>query len=198
MKLPSLPTLIFTAAILSCSVSQAATIAFDLKGYSGFGLLAANETSASISLGWGGEIGAGITFDDVTNVLTLNFGWGSANGFGNLTGTATAGHIHGSTASGGASAFTQSAGVKYGLDGLAGWNSSASAGGLTGAGNTVNILAGDVTGLLNGQFYVNVHTSVNGTGELRGNLVQAAPEPTSLGLMAVSALGFLARRRRTA
>ena len=197
MKTSRLQALLLVTAALTGSMSKAATIQFDLQGTGGFGLLNTNEPGSPAG-GTGGEIGTGITFDNVSNILTLNFGWGTANGFTNLTGNATAGHIHGPTVSANGAGFTQSAGVKYGLDSLGGWNASASAGGLSGPNNTVNILAGDVAGLLNGQFYVNVHTATNGGGEARGFLVQAAPEPTSLGLMAVGALGLLARRKRHA
>lgn len=82
--------------------------------------------------------------------------------------------------------------VKYGLDSVAGWNSSASAGGFNG---TVTILAADVPALLNGQFYMNVHTATNGGGEIRGNLVQV-PEPTVSLMGAAATLGLLTLRRR--
>ena len=173
--------------------ANAALILFDLKGTGGTGLLGGNENPAVLGGGSGGEIGAGISFDDVTLVLNIITGWGSGNGFTNLTGVATAGHLHGPTASGGSAAFTQSTGVKYGLDSLAGWNASASAGGFNG---TVSILAGDVVALENGQFYMNVHTAVNGGGEIRGYLT-VVPEPSAAVLVLSSVLGMgVCRRRR--
>ena len=48
-------------------------------------------------------------------------------------------------------------------------------------------------------YYVNVHTSVNGGGEIRGNIVNpvAIPEPsTCSALGGLVALGFVAGRRR--
>lgn len=52
------------------------------------------------------------------------------------------------------------------------------------------------TGLSLGRAYLNVHTSSFPAGELRGNLVQnAAPEPGTMGLMVLGALGLLAARR---
>ena len=170
--------------------AKAATIQFDLKGTAGIGLLAGNENPAA-SGGSGGEIGSGITFDDVTLVLTIDVGWGTANGFTNLTGNATAGHLHGPTTSGGTAAWTQNASVKYPLDSLAGWNSSASTGGFNG---TVTILSADVAALENGQFYMNVHTAANSGGEVRGYLT-VVPEPSAACLVAAGALGMLLRRR---
>lgn len=179
--------------LAASSASNAATVFFDLAGRSGAGLLPTNENPNSASgTATGGELLGGITFDDVTSVLSINVGWGSANGFSDLTGSATVAHIHGATANGGEAAFTQNASSKYNLHTVVGsWNPSASAGGFNG---TVAILAGDVPALLNGQFYINVHTSANGPGEIRGNLVQV-PEPTA-SVMGIAALGLLTLRRR--
>lgn len=175
--------------------AQAATFQFDLIGLAGTGLLPGNETGVvSGTPGRGGELGAGIFYDDVTDMLTLNVGWGSANGGVNLTGNTTGGHLHGPTTSGGVAAYSQNAGVKYGLNSLAGWNSSATAGGFSG---TISVLAADEAALLNGQFYFNVHTAVNGGGEIRGNLV-VVPEPSVvvLGVLGAGALLFRLRRRQ--
>ena len=175
--------------------AQAATIPFDLSGTGGIGLRGSNENPAVVGGGSGGEAGAGITFNDVTLILTLNLAWGATNGFINLTGDATAGHIHGPTASTGAAAFTQNAGVLITLNTLPGWNANASAGGLTNG--QVTLTAAQATNLLAGQLYVNVHTPTNGGGEVRGYLVQA-PEPASAALLGLGTLLLAARRRRNA
>ena len=102
-------------ALLALSTSApAAVILFDLVGTAGPGLLGGNEAPTPIvGGGSGGEIGAGIFFDDVTRVLTINIGWGSGNGFTDLTSPATAGgHIHGPTLSGGTAAFSQNGSVQ--------------------------------------------------------------------------------------
>ena len=171
---------------------NAAIIQFDLKGTGGTGLLGGNENPGVAGGGSGGEIGSGISFNDVTLVLTIATGWGSGNGFTNLTGNATGGHLHGPTVSGGTAAWTQSTGVKYVLDSLGGWNASASSGGFNG---TVTILAGDVAALENGQFYMNVHTATNGGGEIRGYLTMV-PEPSVLGLLAFGAVALGSGWRR--
>lgn len=181
--------------LLLASAGQAATIQFNLQGLGGTGLLATNEpngVSAAAAAGSGGEILGGITFDDVSLIMSIKVGWGATNGFTNLTGPAAAGHIHGPTGAAPPASFAQSVGVKYPLDSVAGWNPSASAGGFNG---NVTILPADVAGLMQGRFYVNVHTTLNGGGEIRGSLIPV-PEP-SVSLMAASAsLGLLTLRRR--
>lgn len=173
--------------------AQASIILFDLLGKGGAGLLAGNENGAVLGTpGSGGELPGGISYDDIANLLTINVGWGTGNGFMNLTGPTTGGHLHGPTADGGVASFTQNAGVKYGLNALPGWNSSATAGGFNG---TIAILAADEAGLLNGQFYFNVHTAMNGGGEIRGNLVPV-PEPSVMVLAALGAGALLLRLRR--
>jgi hypothetical protein len=174
---------------------QAGIVLFNIQGKAGFGLLPGNENQTiNGTPGSGGEVGAGISFDDVSNILTLNVGWGSGNGFSNLSGNVTAAHIHGPTVASGVASFTQNASVKYGLDGATvGFNNSATNGGWTNT--TVNILPGDVAGLLAGQFYLNVHTAANTGGEIRGNLV-AVPEPSSVALVALVGVPVVIARMR--
>jgi hypothetical protein len=174
--------------------TQAGIITFNLSGTAGAGLLKGNENPAVVTGGSGGVVGAGITFNDVTDVLTINIAWGATNGFTNLTGNATASHIHGPTASGGTAAFTQNANVEIGLDTLAGFNNSASAGGFSGS---VTFTAAQAADLLAGKNYINVHTAANSGGEIRGYLV-AAPEPASLALFSVGVSALLMRTRRVA
>jgi len=181
--------------LLTASAADAAILYFDFQGKAGPGLLTGNENHVVNGGGSGGELGSGIFYDDATNLLTLNFGWGSANGFADLSGNASAGHIHGPTAAGGAASFTQNAGVAYGLNALAGWTASQTSGGFSGA---VTLTEAHEANLLAGQFYVNVHTSANGAGEIRGNLVRGVPEPGAAALLVLGALGGVAARRRAA
>jgi CHRD domain len=172
------------------SVSHAAVIAFELQGTAGIGLLAGSEP-AVLTGGSGGEIGSGITFDDVSNQLIINVGWGSSQGFTDLTSTATASHIHGPTASNNGSSFTQTAGVLFNLT----RSSSVTTGGTI---NQLFTLSGaQATDLLNGKYYINIHTTSNGGGEMRGFLVQQVPE-TSASLLGMFSLGLMTLRRRRA
>ena len=170
--------------------SQAAIISYDLAGKGGVGLLSTNEISSVTGTpGTGGELGAGITFDTITNVLSINLGWGSAAGFtGSLTGSAVVMHLQG------AADFNTNAGVLASLDGLAGFSSLADGGGFNGS---VALSPTEVGYLNNGQLYINVRTAMNFGGELRGNIVApVVPEPGTAALGALAGLTLLCRRRR--
>jgi len=169
--------------------THAATVAFDLTGTAGPGLLPGNEPGA-ITGGTGGEVGAGITYNDVTNSLTVNVGWGSSQGFTNLSSLANNSHIHGPTASNNGSGFTQIAGVLFNL--------TRSSNAATGGTITESVLLTELqeTDLLNGKWYINLHSVNNGGGEMRGFLVPV-PEPSVVGLLAIGSAGLFARRRRT-
>lgn len=152
---------------------RAAVLEFELRGIAGTGLLPGNEPGA-ITGGTGGEIGAGITYDDATKQLTLNVGWGSAQGFTDLSSAANNSHIHGPTANNfgndGTGSFRQTAGVVFNLS----RSSDAVTGGFFNP-NVVTLTPDQETNLLNGKYYINIHTAINGGGELRGFLVPARP-----------------------
>ena len=88
-----------------------------------------------------------------------------------------------------------------GLDGSPfAYNNSASAGLING---TTVLSDLHETALFNGQLYINVHTApTNGSGEIRGNLVQTVPEPAvtalvGLGVIAIAWRCHGARTRAT-
>ena len=166
---------LFVAAALSVAgvlSVQAHMISFDLLGKAGSGLISGNQNQTiNGTPGSGGEVGAGIVFNDQTGVLNIEVAWGSGNGFTNLTGNATAGHIHGPTASNAPASFNEDAPVLINLDDTAGWNPSATNGGIT---RSVTLTSTQITQLFAGRLYINVHTAANGAGEIRGNLVRQA------------------------
>jgi glucose/arabinose dehydrogenase len=165
---------LFFALALSAGVlsAQAHIISFDLLGKAGPGLLSGNQNGTiNGTPGSGGEVGSGIVFNDQTGVLTINVAWGSGNGFTDLSGNAVAGHIHGPTASSGTAAFNEDAPVMINLDDTAGWNPSATNGGIT---RSVILNAAQISHLFAGRLYINVHTPTNGAGEIRGNVVRQA------------------------
>lgn len=198
MKTPLLIPLVLVGGL---ATAPAAVLVFDLEGKAGAGLLPGNENHIPASSptgtppGTGGEVGAGITFDDVTRILTINVAWGSGNGFTDLTGNATMAHIHGVTADAPPTGFSQNAGVLYNLHTETGWNNNAINGGIFGT--TVTLSALHAAALLEGKLYINVHTSANGPGEIRGNLVLVPePETCALGMLGVAGLFAWLRHRQ--
>ncbi len=171
---------------------QAATFDFDLRGVAGLGLLPGNEPG-SITGGTGGEIGAGIFFDDATLNLAINVGWGSSQGFTDLSSSANNSHIHGPTAANfgfnGTANFSQTAGVLFNLT----RSSNLPTGGTIG--QSFTLTPAQQADLFNGKYYINIHTANNGGGELRGFLVPV-PEPSTLALAVLGAGGLLVWRVR--
>ena len=170
--------------------ASAAIVPFDLLGRSGAGMRFDNENPTATGTGSGGEVGAGITFDTVSKVLTINAQWGSGNGFNNLTGSVTAAHLHQAANA----LFTTNGSVIFSLDGVTpGFNSSASSGGWS---NTqVTLTAAQEAALNSGFLYLNAHTAANGGGEIRGNIV-AVPAPGAAALLGVGGLIATGLRRR--
>lgn len=182
------------ASIALALPAGAAIIQFDLQGTAGFGLLPGNEPG-SIGGGTGGEIGAGIFYDDVAKLLTLNVGWGSSQGFIDLSSASNNAHIHvtaNNFGNGGAGNFTQTGGVAIGLT----RSSPLATGGIL-TGQPITLTAPQETDLLNTKYYINIHTATNGGGEMRGFLTQV-PEPSSLGLLALGLTSLTSLRRRKA
>jgi len=157
------------ADILNFDLSPAGSTAAE-------GLSPANEVPAPVaaSTGSGNETFTGITFDTTTKVLSVSLGYGSFAGFTNLTGPATAAHIHGPAAANATASpihdfFSTSQHLFAPIP---------ANGGLI-VGNATLAPANE-TALLNGQLYINVHTAANTAGEIRAQLVQATNSPPTI------------------
>src|SRR5436190_12432703 len=159
--------LIVLSLIAFVTAAQAAIVTFDLSPAgtdNAVGLSPLNETPAiTNSTGSGNEIGSGISFD--TDTLTLNFSlaYGSAFGFTDLTGPATAAHIHGPVPT------NTPAPVLIDLAGFHVLATNPAAGGsITGS---VVLTTNQASELLSNLYYINVHTATNPAGEIRGQLI---------------------------
>ena len=165
------------------------------------GLAAPNETAQPASLATGNEIGAGITYDDVTNSLSFDFAYGSAFGFVDLGSAFSNVHFH---APGPVNfpAVNTSAGVIHGLAGFHTPSSSFS-GRVTGS---VILTAGEQVDLFDNEIYINIHSAGFAAGEIRGQLIPVGqnaviPEPTTFAvwaLLGACVSGAFGRRRRPA
>ena len=156
------------AILLSTTLaSQAALIQFELSPAGtdvAVGLSPSNEVPAAVTSGGSGNaISGGIVFDTDTSVLQLAVGYGTAAGFTDLTGAATAMHIHGPAGAG-----TNAPPV---VD-LAPYHFPAAdptKGGLV-FGNI--LIPTNVAPMLLARLtYLNIHTATYAGGEIRGQLI---------------------------
>lgn len=130
----------------------------------------AQANTASLGMGSGT-----LTFDDVSNQLDWNIS------FSGLIGAQTAAHFHGPAAPG------FNAGIQIGLP-----LGSPLVGSAT-------LTATQETQLLGELWYLNIHTSTNPAGEIRGQLLLApVPEPETYAMMiaGLGLIGVAARRKR--
>lgn len=163
--------------------SQAALVQFDLSpAGTGVapGLSPSNSVPPAVSSGSGGEVLTGIVFDTDTYMLHMALGFGSSAGFSDLTGPATAMHIHGPAGVG------TNAGVLINLSSLYFPYTDAAQGGLILG--SVPYPTNLVADLLAGLHYVNIHTASNAAGEIRGQLIAVSipNEPPTVACPAAS------------
>ena len=147
----------------------------------------------------GGETAPGVTYNDLTKQLTLNFAYGSDHGFTDLSSSLNTGgaHIHGPATT------EESAGVLYNIFSLINQTSSTD-GVASGIVQLVDLQAGAYTiaaqeaDLFAGEWYLNLHTANFGGGEIRGQLL-LVPEPSTYATFAgLALLGFAGWRRMKA
>jgi hypothetical protein len=153
--------------LLALASAKAEIIPFDLSPAGtdkAVGLSPSNEVGTVIgSTGSGNEILGGIAFDTATRVLSLAVGYGSAAGFTDLTGAATAMHIHGNAGPG------TNAPVLIDLISHHLPAADPAKGGVIFGG--VTFTEAQASNLLAGLNYLNIHTATNGGGEIRGQLI---------------------------
>ncbi len=189
-----LATTAISGALLAAAPAQAVQIIYLAQ------LQGGNEIPAVSTSGYGNAI---LTIDTVLNTMRVQIA------FSNLTGNTTASHIHCCAvqpANAGVATTTPTfAGFPLGVtsgfyDSTLNMSlaSSYSSGFLTAnGGNTATAFQTLITGLNNGQAYVNVHTSFAPGGEIRGTPVALVPEPATWGMMMLGfgLLGASMRRR---
>lgn len=189
--------------------SHAITISIDLSPVSGtalnlgappthyfgdhaVGLAAPNEDHLIVSPATGNEVGGGITFDTVTKMLAFDVGWGSDFGFVDLLGGLTDVHFH---APGPVLFPATNAGgpVIFPLGGFVIAGSSPMTGKIMGS---VVLGAAEEMALFDNEIYLNVHSTSDPGGEIRGQLIPV-PEPSTAMLLLLGGLAIPLRRRRT-
>ena len=163
---------------LSAVLCLSVTFALTPRADAAISLLSATIDGAQASAGSGtGSLGVGTmtgSYDDGGTPLTGGtFSWNIE--WSGLSGTVTVAHFHG------AALPNQNAGVQLGISDV----TSPSPG-------SAGITAIQWADLRDGLWYINIHSTVNTGGEIRGNIV---PEP-SRGLLALIGLLPLALMRR--
>lgn len=139
---------------------------------------------AQAGTGSAGTGAAAVIFDTSDGSIDIN------GDFSGLNGETTVAHLHGFTGTGGSG----NAGVLVGLD----IDTGVSSGAFSGAG-TILDEATNFADLFDGQSYINIHSSTNTGGEIRGFLTNATavPEPSSIAVLGFMSLLALRTRRRS-
>lgn len=176
---------------ISTGVAHADIIEFKLTGAAGEGLLEGNIDPGTGETGTGGIGSTGITFNTNTNILHIDVLWGSANGFTDLSADVMMLHLHGPTPDSGTDAFGQTAPLMITLSNSASFDASASSGSVN---DNFFVDNDDVSAVLEGRTYINVHLSDSDTGVIRGYLL-AVPEPSSMLVLPVVMLALFVFRR---
>lgn len=192
VSLPAMFVLVFVAA----PAARATVHKYDAD------LSGPNESPPNASPGTGFTE---VDYDDVAHTLKVHVD------FTGLLGTTTASHIHAPTVD----PFLLTAGVATTTPTFAGFPLGVTSGtydntlDLTLAssynpafvtaqgGTTASAEAALVAAIAAGKSYLNIHTSVVGGGEIRGFLIPAVPEPSTVVLLGIGAagIGLVVRRR---
>lgn len=167
MKTTHLALSAAAAALAFASVANADIITYE------FGLDGDQEVPSVDTPGFGNAI---VTIDTETRELTWDVE------YFDLLGNSTAAHFHGPAD------FGENAGVQVNMPGDFGAPSGTLVGSAT-------ITEDQLQDLLDGLWYINIHSDVHPPGEIRGQVVQALPAPGALALFGLSGLAGTRRRR---
>ena len=183
---PKLPVLLAVSALLAVPLAaQAVTYQFNA------GLTGAQEPTPVITAATGV---ATLFYDDMGTALTTDDSYSFSMSALGLSGAASGYHIHAAAAPG----FNVGVKVNLANSPFVSYNFGGTV--LVGGSGVATPYAGFLTDLQAGLAYVNIHTSANGGGEIRGQLMQVAvvPEPSTYALLlaGIGMIGMLARRRR--
>lgn len=140
-------------------------------------LTGANEVPPVVT---GGIGTCTVTLDDVTGSVSVT------GSFSGLTSNASAAHIHGLAGPG------VNGGIIVGLTETGGTSGNVSGGG--------TLTPAEITGMLNGLTYINVHTTMNPGGEIRGQVLTSVPAlpwsyAAALVVLALAGGAFVLTRR---
>ena len=191
------PVAIAVVILSLCGNVSGDEVEFFLTGAQGNGLLPGNIEPPTNSSGSGDMGLTGIVFDTDTNILSIDIEWGSENGYSDLTGEVTLLHLHGPTPSLPPDNFGEiNPQIIVNLASSLNFDGSATGGSLI---EEYFLSNTEEDWLLSGRTYINVHTEMFGTGEIRGYLLptsMAIPEPAAATTLAVLLSLSLSRRRR--
>ena len=171
-------------------------IEFTPEGAAGTGFLAGNIAPSTSSSGAGDVGSGGIFFDTDTNLLSVDILWGSENGFSDLTGDVILLHLHGPVDPGQSGWGQVNTNILVQMQNSLNFDSSGSGGSLV---ESFFLDDQQEEWLLDSRTYINIHTDLYPTGEIRGyltNTTSTVPEPTSVALLFGLAGTIFGRRRR--
>ena len=192
---PAMKNILFKAiiALLFCTSSVSADIVqFYLTGAGGEGLLESNINPPTGEPGTGGMGANGIFFDTDLNELHIHLEWGSQFGYTDLSADVFKLHLHGPTPDPAPGSYGQTGELLITLSMSNSYVANATGGGVNDFFALDNV---NVPHLMDGRTYINVHLTDTDTGVIRGYLVRAVPEPSSM--LSLSLLvGFMLSTRR--